>query len=281
MKFLRKIFGPNKATTPAAVPPARDAEADPDITSSTGLPTENAEVDPEQLLALLEPVKRTAYIPVTEEVERTHSAHSKMGGYPYLSLEHSWPVCPNCGQHMQLFLQLNLQDLPERKEDGLVQLFYCTNDEPCCEIDCGAYDHFAKSVVCRRLAIGSKQSVIVNPLLSEVFPEKKIVGWSPVDDYPSYDELEELGIDIDIDAYEVLYDTEKGLPVSGDKLFGWPYWVQNVEYPYDRETGSRMELLFQIDSEVNLPYMFGDVGVGHLTVSKDDPNELAFGWACH
>jgi uncharacterized protein YwqG len=93
--------------------------------------------------------------------------------------------------------------------------------------------------------------------------------------------LEDLGVFIDIDAYELLEEVEKGIPLSGDKLFGWPYWVQSIEYPFDRTTGSQMELLFQLDSEVNLPYMFGDMGVGHLTYSKDNPSELAFGWACH
>ncbi|MFK7971974.1 MAG: DUF1963 domain-containing protein, partial [Bacteroidia bacterium] len=68
--------------------------------------------------------------------------------------------------------------------------------------------------------------------------------------------------------------------ITGDKLFGWPYWVQSQEYPFDRKTESRMELLFQFDSEVNLPFMFGDAGIGHLTQSPDNKDELGFGWAC-
>jgi len=78
----------------------------------------------------------------------------------------------------------------------------------------------------------------------------------------------------------VLETSETGIPIVGDKLYGWPHWIQSVEYPFDRKTGSRMELLFQIDSNVNLAHMFGDVGIGHLTQSKDNPDELAFGWAC-
>jgi len=41
-----------------------------------------------------------------------------------------------------------------------------------------------------------------------------------------------------------------------------------------------MELLFQIGGSENIPYMFGDAGIGHITQSPDNENELAFGWAC-
>jgi uncharacterized protein YwqG len=79
---------------------------------------------------------------------------------------------------------------------------------------------------------------------------------------------------------ELLEEREKGITIAQDKLFGWPCWVQSEEYPYDRKTQARMELLFQLGWEDNLPYMFGDAGIGHLTKSPDDENELAFGWAC-
>lgn len=70
------------------------------------------------------------------------------------------------------------------------------------------------------------------------------------------------------------------MPIAKDKLYGWPYWIQSVEYPFDRKTESQMQLLFQFDSEDNLPYMFGDAGIGHLTQSPDNDKELGFGWAC-
>lgn len=39
-------------------------------------------------------------------------------------------------------------------------------------------------------------------------------------------------------------------------------------------------MLFQIDSEDNIPYMFGDTGCGHITYCEKHPRVLAFGWAC-
>ncbi len=233
----------------------------------------------EKMLIQLRPFIRTAYLPKTQSVEKEFNAASKIGGFPYLRNLKDWPVCANCKKSMQLFLQLNLNNIPINTEDCLIQLFYCTNNEPICEIDCQAYFPFSESAVCRKIKIEGP-SAQIKPNLAEIFPEKKIISWEPVDDYPIYDELEELGIDMDIEDYEILEINEIGIPITGDKLFGWPHWIQAVEYPFDRKTATRMNLLFQIDSEVNLPYMFGDGGIGHLTQSPDNPDELAFGWAC-
>ncbi|MDJ0556950.1 MAG: hypothetical protein QNJ68_21390 [Microcoleaceae cyanobacterium MO_207.B10] len=41
-----------------------------------------------------------------------------------------------------------------------------------------------------------------------------------------------------------------------------------------------MQLVFQVDSNDNLPFMFGDVGCGHITQCKDHKNIVAFAWAC-
>jgi hypothetical protein len=41
-----------------------------------------------------------------------------------------------------------------------------------------------------------------------------------------------------------------------------------------------MQMVFQINSEGNLPYMFGDSGRGHITQCPQHKDELAFAWAC-
>jgi uncharacterized protein YwqG len=67
----------------------------------------------------------------------------------------------------------------------------------------------------------------------------------------------------------------------GDKLAGWPAWVQHTEYPACPRCGEQMILVFQADSEDNIPYMFGDVGCGHITQCPQRKDVMAFGWACH
>jgi hypothetical protein len=65
-----------------------------------------------------------------------------------------------------------------------------------------------------------------------------------------------------------------------DKLAGWPCWIQGVEYPNCPRCGRRMIHVFQLDSEDHVPFMFGDVGCGHITQCPDHNEVVAFGWAC-
>ena len=70
------------------------------------------------------------------------------------------------------------------------------------------------------------------------------------------------------------------LPRTGDKLLVWPNWIQGIEYPECPTCSEPMKLVFQIDSEDNVPHMFGDVGCGHLCQCPNHPRILGFGWAC-
>ena len=70
-------------------------------------------------------------------------------------------------------------------------------------------------------------------------------------------------------------------PRQGDKLAGWPAWIQYVAYPRCRQCGLWMWFVFQIDSQCNLWHMFGDNGCGHITQCPDHRDELAFVWACY
>jgi hypothetical protein len=262
MKFLNKLFGNTRHKQMK-----QDELKSPEAIKA-------------KLLGLLAPFKKTAFIPKTEQVDGAFNADSKFGGLPYLRSSDDWPVCPNCQNHMQLFLQLNLRLIPNGVENALIQLFYCTNETPCCDSDCEAYSAFSKSVVCRKIDI-QNQSMSIKPMLENIFPERRIIGWDKIDDFPHYEEFSELGLNIDLDEYDIIEQEGIGIPATGDKLFGWPYWVQSVEYPFDRNTHSQMQLVFQLDSEINLPYMFGDCGIGHITQSPDNSSELAFAWACY
>ncbi len=235
----------------------------------------------EQAIEILEPFKKTAYIPETVAVTAAFSTASKFGGLPYLRNTEDWPICPNCKKHQQLFLQLNLAELPDNQGDGIIQLFYCTSMKPHCEADLEAFFPFTAAVTCRKIAIEG-ESATIEPIIDDVFDEKQIKGWDAKIDYPHFEEYELLGIDLEIDGLiEMMEEKEQGLPIAGDKLGGYPYWIQSMEYPNDRTTGTQMKLLFQLDSNDNLQYIFGDMGIGHLTQSPDNAEELGFGWACY
>jgi hypothetical protein len=134
------------------------------------------------------------------------------------------------------------------------------------------------------------------------FAPCSISGWDRIVDLPHPEEHDHLGIVIDYHFNDVPYQPiemrcpELGLhfvgmkyvdalhetvaSAEGDKLGGWPNWVQGAEYPKCPKCGTEMAFLMQIDSEDNVPYMFGDLGTGHITQCPTHRHVVAFGWAC-
>jgi hypothetical protein len=229
----------------------------------------------------LVPFKRSAWIPQVADGDGGLT-DSKFSGTPWLDKSEEWPRCPNCGKPIQLFLQLNLDRLPEQVRgeygSGLLQLFYCTSTEPMCDAECEAFFPFSRSVTVRLVTPGDKPNAAPAPEIERPFPPKIIVGWREVEDYPGWQESEELGVALEDSEWEAL--GEGGYPRPGDKLAGWPNWIQGVEYPNCPVCGERMRLVFQIDSGVNIPFDFGDLGCSHITQCPTHKDLLAFGWAC-
>lgn len=225
--------------------------------------------------------KRACWRPITEEGDDASINTSKFGGIPYLRSDEEWPVCANCSKPMQLFLQLNPKTLPASKQmlwgSGLLQFFYCTTSEPLCEVEAQAWAPFSKSTLLRVASIEGEGLRIDAEPVEDAFSSRRIIGWEESDDYPSEIELERSGYAFESDLSDEYLDL---YPRSGDKLLGWPLWVQDVEYPNCPICDKQMQLVFQIDSNDNLPFMFGDAGVAHISNCPDHLQELGFGWAC-
>lgn len=251
-------------------------------------PDENIPQTPEppsidEVLKKVEVYKRSTWMPVVDEDEEELLA-SKIGGQPYIPEGEAHPVCPNCKKELTLFLQLNPQTLPEGTDldlerDKLIQLFYCTSQQPHCEVECEAYFPFSKSVLARSLPLPSSAPAVSAPAAGRQFEEKLITDWLRYDDYPDWHEMQSGGANLSESEIEVLENSESGIPKAADKLGGWPYWIQGVEYPDCPECGIQMQMIFQLDSEHHLPYMFGDSGIAHLHQCRLHKNILAFGWA--
>lgn len=288
-----------------------------------------------RLQAHIETLKRPAWKPLVEPIEDSDEPSlrttSTFCGPPYLAPGEDWPRC-ECGQPLQLFLQLDLTALPGplvgKHGGGLLQVFY--HHLPLEKPDGGecygepGWEPFDESSKLVRVVHpgGEPQNDSFDPDANrnnkDEFPPLRIVGWTKVEDSPSYDET---GIDVEygfrggrksvacpaiglqrdigpgdkVDgaSYEswlfeeqfdesgnLAGDAPLGRPHDGDKLGGWPAWVQGVEYPKCIECGEPMDMLFQIDSEDNVPYMFGDCGTAHVTQCPTHPDVVAMGWAC-
>lgn len=226
-------------------------------------------------------LRRTAWVPVTKEGDGPASA-SKFSGIAWLGPNEAWPACPNCKKPMQLFLQLNLKEAPQLPKgcpkEGLLQFFYCTTATPNCESECNAGAPFAKSVLIRMVQPAGVGARLTESPVEGAFPPRTITGWTSRDDYPNGEEMKAHGVVLSDPQLDKLSGS---FPVTGDKLLGWPAWVQGVEYPQCPECGQRMGFFLQIDSEKNLPHLFGDAGCGHITQCPKHPNRLAFAWACY
>lgn len=237
-----------------------------------------AMADRDEVLAKLAHLRRRAYKPVVEPGDGV-ATDGKFGGTPYLPEGQDWPPCGHCNEPMALVVQLNPSQLPEplRKTYGtdLIQLFYCTSDEPlCCDV-AEAWRPDSVANLARQVGIAGDPATPTRRPEHEVEPAV-IRRWSAVDDYPIGVERERLGVELEDDEVELAYE----LTQNGDKLSGWPLWIQDVEYPSCPECGKTMRLVFQIDSDDNTDINLGDTGCGHLTQCPDHKHVLAFGWAC-
>ena len=65
------------------------------------------------------------------------------------------------------------------------------------------------------------------------------------------------------------------ISVPRDKLAGYQAWVQGVQYPHCPRCERQMAHVFQVDSEDNIPYLFGDAGCGHLIQCPDHKEVVA------
>lgn len=256
-----------------------------------------------EALAILRPwlqsVERVAFRPVVEDGLGAPEG-SRFNGRPWLLEGEEWPACKSCGKSMALFLQLDLDAMPPPYQgefgSGLLQLFYCVR----CPHD--GFDPANEEGKLVRV-IGLYGGALAAHDWTGVDAEEiAITGWEPLVETPSFEEADDAGLSTEagrdgrlrcifaaekietgqIDASEAERFIESAFTAQpGDKLGGWPHWVQGVEYPECRECGDRMRLVFQIDSEDNVPFMFGDVGCGHVTQCATHKHVVAFGWACY
>ncbi len=272
MGFLRRLFS---RKPPDDGPPAPGRWVRPPD------PPPPDPVIPGPLAEKLVPFWRTGWLAEAEDGDGETTA-SKFSGLAHIPKGESWPRCGSCDKPMQLFVQLNAKDLPEGARElhpeGILQFFYCTDPESMCDVDCEGWRPFSKASLARVITEGSGELISASPV-KDAFPAKSITGWKTVEELPDLEELEySLGIKLDDSERKALETVTILNP--GEKLGGWPYWIQGVEYPDCPKCGEPMGLVFQVDSDQNLPFLFGDLGVGHITRCKRHPEVLGFGWAC-
>jgi len=238
-----RVFRLVRSGPGGGAPPSK-SEADNSDDWRVGLPGEVA--------ALIRP----CFLPETEAGPFENG--SGFGGAPFLPRGVDHPLCPGCWQPMTLFVQLKLDDLPSSQGNdrtGLLQLFYCTTDEPdLCERSLRSWAPFSDGAVVRIVSAygGSVSSVPAR------FPAFRVTGWHEEPDLPTWAESRSMGVVLDEDLGLRLINAD--VPRPGDKLAGWPAWARGVEYPACPLCGATMRLVFQLACEGHVPFRFGDAG---------------------
>lgn len=184
-----------------------------------------------------------------------------------------WPCCPRCEQPLHLVVQLRSSDLPpewaERTGPGIFRLLYCLSE---CEVDGEGWEPGSEVHHVARLPLDAEGEM---PGDGRALPAFRFTGWEPIDDLPHQEDMDRPLSPARRDDY---YGSRR--PLSGDKLGGWPMWVQGPERPSCPDCREPMTVLFQVDSHGHLDFMWGDTGCAHLSFCEQHPHRLAFGWAC-
>ena len=209
-------------------------------------------------------------------------ARSKFGGSPLLKADESWPCCGHCHQPMQLFVQLDSQDLPVDARtgfgDGVLQVFYCTNGEEDCEVLGHAHLPFSDASLVRMIPRQQADGFDALPVgIPDAFVEQALTGWQCMVDFP--DRQETVAINEYVpDGMVALLQAHRPAPHAGDKFLGWPHWVTDVDYPPCSCCNKPMKFIFQIDSTDTLPFWFGNSGCAYVFKCENNPQVLTMSW---
>lgn len=207
---------------------------------------------------------------------------SKYFGNPWLAEGEAWPIINDAPAIF--VLQLEIKTLPSPMArllggEGYLQFFYTSIPD---------YDP-GNDCLLRIVKPVGEGARLSQPEVDyrEDMSQKIITGWTQHTELPhgeSYTEEMEEALDEIAEKHDTYVDDLVEYPYQGDKLGGWEFWTQGDETP-----GDDAVLVYQIDAgcffdgnvfPAHAPNLFAGDGTGHIFVSKNNPNELCFYWAC-
>ncbi|MFC7585796.1 ankyrin repeat domain-containing protein [Nonomuraea antimicrobica] len=213
---------------------------------------------------------RSAWLPQLDGPAATGDP-SQFGGLPWLRSTEVWPACESCEAPLTFFVQLDLSRTPKAAREafglGLLQLFHCTT--------CNPYHPFSSGDLVRIVDPADAVTPVKEPEGAQVLPVRPITGWGrAVKDYP-YREADESALLPE--EREVVFTLNR----QGDKLGGWPNWVQDPDYPRCPHDDHRMtQPILQIDSNHGVAHTWGDNGVGFIVQCPQHRDQVTFLWQC-
>jgi len=232
---------------------------------------------------------RSSWLPRVKPAHDIPISDTKFGGVPFLKSDEKWPACSACKKNLTFFFQLRGSDVPIElvnqhvKEQELLQMFVCTDTDG----NCDTYESFAGSHCIRLVDPSAVRAADVATIrlaagqARDSWLERKLLGWKRTVDIPHCDDYELYGLPAtNDDEDEQFDDDDEASSYSGEKLSGFPAWVQGNEQPECPQCNTTMDFVFQVPSEGLFDYLFGDCGIGHITQCPNHKEVLAFRWAC-
>lgn len=235
---------------------------------------------------------------IPEEIVDLKPWNSKFGGQPYLPKGNQFPT-NSSGEHLFFLAQINFAEIPAIPpfpEKGILQ-FYIFDD--------GQYGQDSKDVFRQE-----NFKVLYFPIIEEdesllqtdfsflreygenlpVYPEnsygitfEKRNEIVPVSDHQfarllSADFFDQFGES----KWEIMNVYKEEVSAEGHKIGGYAHFSQ--EDPRNLE--SPMLLLFQMDTDMEIESMWGDMGTANFFISKEDLEKRDFSrvmyhWDCH
>jgi hypothetical protein len=196
----------------------------------------------------------------------------KAGGSALLDPAEAWPECALCRRPMPLLVQVSARALgaPDDASESpgsIVQLFYCTSEEPLCEVDAESWQRNDDAMLLRRLPAAGL-AWRAPPALARPVKPKHLSKLEPKRDQPHARDLE---------ARCGIYG-KAGRNLQGDKLGGWPRWEQVPDWPRCARCDRTMSQLVQLESDGFVGHRFGDCGRAHLFACDEHPDSLDWRW---
>lgn len=210
-----------------------------------------------ELKTKLKKEKRKAFLPTVERSKGPPTGN-RFGGQPCAT-----GARPEGREGLlPLVVQVDLSSHPDKKavQEGLLQLFW---------------DPSARAGQAQIVAAGDELD-----WRGPAFPAQEIVAWGRAkSDFPSLaeDPARSAGALSD-DESAVLRD----LNLGGDKLGGWPDWLQDPVYPSCPTCSEAMtQLVLQIEAGRHVAIDLGDAGVGYVVQCPTHREQVAFFSQCY
>ena len=255
----------------------------------------------EKILATQKSFIKISLKPAQDENYRA----SKVGGKPYLPIDHEYPLDQN-GKPMEFLAQINFDEIEDVLEDypktGLLQFFIALDEwdwglnfdnplesyikviyhETTTKDIQTEFDFLDKPREDGESPIGKDEHRMVFSYAKEVLPWSDY-RYANVEEniYKPYIEFDKLNKDRAEELENMYCDTFES---TGHKIGGYAHFTQTDPRVYENKDYT--ELLLQIDSDDSADICWGDVGVANFFIRKEDLknrdfSNILYNWDCY